>query len=624
MPAVACCVVPTRSGSIPICGRLGPQSRAAAVVVGDACPASQLEGRWVNWTSRSLDHFPAETLIARAESAITAIFVRANTLFGQISNLVNRIDDDPAAAPSDWYFPTTDRTGRHVDPLRLEALGDPKGPAINRNRAQVIKAVLALREALDEADAAVDKVAPLITSGSTNERWAESTKARIDAVRAAIVSGHGDRNPPSCVPIPSADTHDSISAATRALDAQLVPLRLEREQIIARVRDAELVFQHPTGAIILRSTPHTWQRVQIVLDLVCLECEEGREVELDRLGQIAADGLTVVGRDIEKHIPIGLLDGGGTGSALCAHKCSEIKTLLGSLARASRNGFSTAMRSDAMARASALSDWIEGTLRPYYPEKWVKAPNLRKANELAIAIAEVYAGLFNLADTVWRTESTDDQIGVARNRLIQALANAPTPPEKSVAAAISRLKRIGRTGSIPGSRLGFPGIHDQTTKKDVELLVHWWNAVVVGAEGTPPRVREGNRKRTSKPSLVLRDRHLGPIVCGTEKPVLTPARYDVIDCLISAGAKGLTGNRLVTTSRHGDAVNILKALAATDDDWKQVVSLPGKPNAGYRIDVCLDCQWVLHVRHDRRRRREDRHARRQGRRSRDLCHAQPG
>jgi len=73
-----------------------------------------------------------------------------------------------------------------------------------------------------------------------------------------------------------------------------------------------------------------------------------------------------------------------------------------------------------------------------------------------------------------------------------------------------------------------------------------------------------------------------PLIDGRPKSPLTKARYDVVRLLIDAGSEGLTKDGLA--SKHGGAVNTLKALARSDLDWQSVIKLPGKAGIRYRIE----------------------------------------
>ncbi len=98
--------------------------------------------------------------------------------------------------------------------------------------------------------------------------------------------------------------------------------------------------------------------------------------------------------------------------------------------------------------------------------------------------------------------------------------------------------------------------------------------------------------RASEPAgagllVILGEPGDNPIVNGKIKPRLTPARHDIIKALIDGGERGLTGDDLATKSKHGGAVNTLKAVAQ-DPDWGAVIQLPGSPGGRYRIVSRLD------------------------------------
>jgi len=92
---------------------------------------------------------------------------------------------------------------------------------------------------------------------------------------------------------------------------------------------------------------------------------------------------------------------------------------------------------------------------------------------------------------------------------------------------------------------------------------------------------------TARPLVILGEPGDQPIVNGKIKPRLTLARYHIIDTLIDAAEKGLTGDELVNKSGHGGAVNTLKAMAR-DRDWGAAIQLPGSPGSRYRIVSKLD------------------------------------
>jgi hypothetical protein len=85
------------------------------------------------------------------------------------------------------------------------------------------------------------------------------------------------------------------------------------------------------------------------------------------------------------------------------------------------------------------------------------------------------------------------------------------------------------------------------------------------------------------PRVVLSGPGKPPIVLGRKKPVLTPARYDVVQALLDAGEGGLGKDELDKKSRHTEARKILQALADSDADWASVIHFPGRKGMRYRI-----------------------------------------
>jgi hypothetical protein len=84
------------------------------------------------------------------------------------------------------------------------------------------------------------------------------------------------------------------------------------------------------------------------------------------------------------------------------------------------------------------------------------------------------------------------------------------------------------------------------------------------------------------PGVVLRGRSERPLVNGVETDCLNDPQYDVIKALFDAGESGLSKKRLITKSKHTDAVNVLKRLAA-EDPWRSVIKLAGQKCHGYRL-----------------------------------------
>jgi hypothetical protein len=85
------------------------------------------------------------------------------------------------------------------------------------------------------------------------------------------------------------------------------------------------------------------------------------------------------------------------------------------------------------------------------------------------------------------------------------------------------------------------------------------------------------------PRVVLSGPGKPPLVLGKKKPVLTPARYNVVQALLDAGEGGLGKDELDKKSGHTDARKILKAVADSDPDWASVIHFPVRKGKGYRV-----------------------------------------
>ena len=83
--------------------------------------------------------------------------------------------------------------------------------------------------------------------------------------------------------------------------------------------------------------------------------------------------------------------------------------------------------------------------------------------------------------------------------------------------------------------------------------------------------------------VVLQGPDERPIVRGLQKRKLTKPQYNVVKALMDAGEAGLTKDELVNKSRHEDARGILKRLADSDPDWKEVIHFAGRTGGRYRV-----------------------------------------
>lgn len=67
-----------------------------------------------------------------------------------------------------------------------------------------------------------------------------------------------------------------------------------------------------------------------------------------------------------------------------------------------------------------------------------------------------------------------------------------------------------------------------------------------------------------------------------QRAVSTP-QYDVVKALLEAEDSGLTKDELAQKSGHEDARGILRRLAKSDPDWKEVIHFAEAAYGGYRI-----------------------------------------
>jgi hypothetical protein len=80
-----------------------------------------------------------------------------------------------------------------------------------------------------------------------------------------------------------------------------------------------------------------------------------------------------------------------------------------------------------------------------------------------------------------------------------------------------------------------------------------------------------------------------PLVCGYEVDPLSPAQWDVITALISAGSKGLSLSELLDSTGFSDARGILRRLRLGNDHWAGVIRMAGRAFGRYRIEWPISC-----------------------------------
>ena len=182
------------------------------------------------------------------------------------------LDETPAPPkplhPADFYAPTTDVTGRVLDPNWTD--GAPGYTHVYRKNA--IKATLALREAIDAAIIAVPKLADIMDGDgpSFNQRWTTLTVGHLRKLRGAIVLGHGIDAFPSALPM----IRVAVPAALRER-ARHIAERLEdvRTAIVAGVKP-----QVPEVVVPAEATERS-QRVAKATDSGAIDGAEERTPE---------------------------------------------------------------------------------------------------------------------------------------------------------------------------------------------------------------------------------------------------------------------------------------------------------------------------------------------------------
>lgn len=105
---------------------------------------------------------------------------------------------------------------------------------------------------------------------------------------------------------------------------------------------------------------------------------------------------------------------------------------------------------------------------------------------------------------------------------------------------------------------------------------------------TAPEHAATSQQAESDPSSPAADRPIVRLarrgepcfVCGKQKRALTDAQYSVIQALQAAGEEGMSKDALEAV--RSSARRILKNLRC-DDDWANVILMPGQTNGRYRI-----------------------------------------
>jgi hypothetical protein len=98
-------------------------------------------------------------------------------------------------------------------------------------------------------------------------------------------------------------------------------------------------------------------------------------------------------------------------------------------------------------------------------------------------------------------------------------------------------------------------------------------------ESSPVNLDPGNQTC----SVTIHNPDKFEVIVNNKVKTLKSARFDVIKALVDEFPDKLTKDQLIEKSKHSDAVNMLKAIAELDRDWKSVILLPGSPGKGYRL-----------------------------------------
>jgi hypothetical protein len=414
-----------------------------------------------------------DSALLKCIDAFSMVFVRARHLINDLDRLRRLVPDRVQDGRSDWYWPTTDPSGRQPDDLdslgQLEARG---AKPVERATAATIRAVLSLREAIDDAGAAVESIATVMdgTGQPAQLRWSTIATTDLARMRGAILTGFGKDPLPSCLPKPTAEVAEALSQAFIPLEARQGEAKAMRTK---KMREAALAppdWKHPVTANVLPRVPFNWQRMQFVLELIAGELRRGKDASADRLAELAADGQLIFPEGIDRCLPVGLLDGGGPMTAEAFGRCTKIRTLLGGVARTARGGGQTERRAARAAEADELSDWIEGSLRPIYADKWVEIePPIMPPAALATPAASANA-----------SPAEEVRLLAAAVRGIPDLRNSPG--DAGILAGHQIAIAIERGAFNAGTRLGWLGaLRHRLTQSTGPYLSGFSEAVFMAA-----------------------------------------------------------------------------------------------------------------------------------------------
>lgn len=131
-----------------------------------------------------------------------------------------------------------------------------------------------------------------------------------------------------------------------------------------------------TGAYLFTADlPAQWQRMHISLTAIGYMLGFRDEGSTAFTIAIRDHARKIFVGNIRDHIPAGVMDGGGPMSASAIEKAQAVGTLLASISRIERRGFSDSEAKVLAATAEELADWIEGVMQPCYGVAWTDIPN---------------------------------------------------------------------------------------------------------------------------------------------------------------------------------------------------------------------------------------------------------
>jgi hypothetical protein len=130
---------------------------------------------------------------------------------------------------------------------------------------------------------------------------------------------------------------------------------------------------------------------------------------------------------------------------------------------------------------------------------------------------------------------------------------------------------------------GLPGPEASTPGLDASPSEPSGSPVTAHPVQGPGREPQGEVTPASPPlpPVVLEGPDKKPIVLGREKKRLSKARYDVVKALLDHGP--LSKDELDDKSGHTEARKLLRDLADSDPDWKEVIIFPEVYGVGYDI-----------------------------------------